>query len=168
MPIGLVDVYTGTVAGDRTGTPGRAAFEIVNANSAIIESAMEDAELKAFVVKCVAKDVAVVVEDAVEWWRQPYAFVLLEVRAAAFAAGGNDVVVDITENGVSVLDSELLVIPAGSETSYGYSPGALVDYVILGDNARMEIDIVAAGGSGSGDVLGLEVTLLGYVILATS
>jgi hypothetical protein len=168
MPIGLQDVNVGTVAGDRTGTPGRAAFQIINANSAIIEAAMEDAELKAFVVKCVAKDVAVAPEDAVEWWRQPYAFVLLEVRAACYAAGGNDVVIDITENGASVLDSELLVIPAGSETSYGYSPGALADYVILQDNSKMEIDILSAGGSGSGDVLGLEVTLLGYVILATS
>ena len=168
MPIGLQDVFTGTVAGDRTGTPGRGCFEIMNANSAIIEAAIEDAELKAFVVKCVAKDVAVAVEDSIEWWRQPYAFVVLEVRAACYAAGGNDVVLDITENGVSVLDTELLTIQAGSETSYGYSPGALVDYVILADNAKMEIDIVAAGGSGSGDVLGLEVTLIGYVILATS
>ena len=168
MPIGLVDVYTGTVAGDRTGTPGRTAFEIMNANSAIIEAAMEDAELKAFVVKCVAKDVAVAVETSIEWWRQPYAFVVLEVRAACFAAGGNDVVIDVQENGVSILGTDLLTIPAGSETSYGYSPGALVDYVILADNAKMEIDVVSAGGSGSGDVLGLEVTLLGYVILATS
>jgi len=168
MPIGLIDVYTGAVAGDRTGTPGRTAFGIMNANSAIIEAAMEDAELKAFVVKCVAKDVAVVVEEAVEWWRQPYAFVVLEVRAACYAAGGNDVVIDITENGISILGSDLLTIPEGSETSYGYSPEPITDYVILADNSKMEIDIVSAGGSGSGDVLGLEVTLLGYVILATS
>ena len=168
MPIGLQDVFTGTVAGDRTGTPGRNCFEIMNANSAILEAAIEDAELKAFVVKCVAKDVAVAVEDSIEWWRQPYAFVVLEVRAACYAAGGNDVVLDITENGVSILGSDLLVIPEGSETSSGYSPEPIVDYVILADNSKMEIDVVSAGGSGSGDVLGLEVTMLGYVILATS
>ncbi len=74
----------------------------------------------------------------------------------------------ITGGGVSILDSALLVIPAGSESSYGYSPAAVIADVILADNAKMEIDIVGAGGSGSGDVLGLEVTLLGYVILATS
>lgn len=166
MPIGLQDVYVGTVPGDRTGTPGRNCFEIMNANSAIIEAAIEDAELKAFVVKCVAKDEAVVAQDSIEWWRQPYAFVLLEVRAACFASGGNDVVIDLVENGVSVLDSGLLTIPAGSETSVGYSD-PITGYVILGDNNKMEIDIVEGGGSGSGDVLGLEVTLLGYVIWAS-
>lgn len=168
MPIGLQDVYTGTVAGDRTGTPGRNCFEIMNSNSAIIEAAMEDAELKSFVVKCVAKDVAVAVEDAVEWFRQPYAFVVLEVRAACYQAGGNDVVIDITEDGYSILGTDLLTIPEGAETSVGYSPEAITDYVILTDNSKIEIDVVQAGGSGSGDVLGLEVTLLGYVILATS
>ena len=102
MPIGLQDVYTGTVAGDRTGTPGRNCFTIMNNNSAIIEAAMEDAELKAFVVKCVGRDVVVVPETSVEWWRQPYAFVLLEVRAACYAAGGDDIVVDVMQNGTSV------------------------------------------------------------------
>jgi hypothetical protein len=168
MPIGLQDIYTGTVAGDRTGTPGRDAFTIINNNNAILEAAIEDAELKAFVVKCYGKDATVEVADAIEWWRQPYAFVLLEIRAACYAAGGNDVVIDLTENGSSVLGSDLLVIPEGSETSYGYSPEPITEYVILGDNSKMEIDVVGAGGSGSGDVLGLEVTLLGYVILATS
>jgi hypothetical protein len=168
MTIGLIDVYTGVVAGDRTGTPGRNCFETMNANSALIEAAMEDAELKAFVVKCVAKDVVVVPEESVEWWRQPYAFVLLEVRAACYSAGGNDVVIDLLQSGVSILDSGLLTIPAGSETSYGYSPALVINTVLLLDNAKMEIDIVEAGGSGSGDVLGLEVTLIGYVIWAAS
>ena len=168
MPIGLLDVYTGTVAGDRTGTPGRNCFEIMNENSSIIEAAMEDAELKAFVVKCVAKDVEIVAEDAVEWWRQPYAFVVLEVRVACYAPGGSDTVIDITAGGVSILDTDLLVIPAGSETSAGFSPQPMVDHVILLDNQKMEIDILEAGGSGgSSAATGLEVTMLGYVIWAT-
>jgi len=170
MPIGLGIINVGTVAGDRTGTPGRNAFEIVNSNSAIIEAAMEDAELKAFVVKCVAKDTIVAPEADIEWWRQPYAFVLTEVRAACYAAGGDDIVVDILENGVSVLSIDDLTIPAGSTTSVGYSPDPLPAPTILADNALMTIDIVAAGGStpASGDATGLEVTLIGYVVWVTS
>ena len=159
MPIGLGLIDVGEIAGDGTGDKARVAFQKINANSALIEAAVEDAELKAFVVKCVGKDVAVAAEDSIEWWRQPYAFVLLEVRAACFAAGGNEVVIDIRENGSSVLGSGLLVILEGSETGYS----SVLD-VILADNSKMEIDIVSAGGSGSGDVLGLEVTLIGYVI----
>jgi hypothetical protein len=169
MPLGLLDVFTGTIPGDRTGTPGRNCFEIMNANSAMIEVAIEDAELKAFVVKCVAKDTIVEAQDSVEWWRQPYAFVLLEVRAACYASGSNDIVIDITENGSSILETDLLEIPAGSETSFGFSPQALPDPVILQNNSKIEIDIVegAPSGAETGVTTGLEVTLIGYVIWTT-
>ena len=167
MPIGLQDVFTGTVAGDRTGTPGRGCFEIMNANSAIIEAAIEDAELKAFVVKCLGKGTVVAVEDAVEWWRQPYAFVVTEVRAAVFAEqSGADIVLDVLENGVSILDSNQLVIPAGSDTSVGFSPAPDTYNVILMDNSKMTIDIVDVGSGAT--ATGLEVTLIGYVIWVTS
>lgn len=166
MPIGLGLIDVGTVAGDRTGTPGRNSFQIVNANSEIIEAAIEDAELKAFVVKCVGKDTVVAVEESVEWWRQPYAFVLTDVRAAVFEAqSGADIVLDVLEGGVSVFDSNQLVIPAGSETSYGFSPAPNVYNVILMDNSKMTIDIVDVGSGAT--ALGLEVTLIGYVIWTT-
>lgn len=163
MPIGLELIDVGTVAGDGSGTPGRDAFTIINDNNALIEAAIEDAELKAFVVKCVAKDVVVEVEEAVEWWRQPYDFVLIEVRAAVFAEqSGGDIQIDIQEDGYSIFDSILLTIPAGSDTSVGYSPGPDVGYIILTDNAKMTIDIVDAGSGAT--ATGLEVTLIGYVI----
>ena len=167
MPIGLQDVFTGTVAGDRTGTPGRGAFEIVNANSAIIEAAIEDAELKAFVVKCVAKDTVVAVETDVEWWRQPYAFVLVEARAAVYAEqSGSDIEIDVNEGGVSILGGVPLVIPAGSTTSVGHSPTPDLSAVILADNALMTIDVDDVGSGAT--ATGLEVTLIGYVIWTTS
>ena len=167
MPIGLQLVDVGTVPGDRTGTPARSCFEIMNANSEVIEAAIEDAELKAFVVKCYGKDAVVEVATAIEWWRQPYAFVLLEVRAAVFAEqSGGDIVLDLLEDGVSVLDSNLLVIPAGSDTSVGFSPQALPYQVILNDNSKMTIDVVDVG-SGGGGATGLEVTCIGYVIWTT-
>lgn len=164
MPIDLQDVDVGLAPGDGLGDPARTAFQAINANNALLEESIEDAEFKSFVVKCVAKDVVVAVEDSVEWWRQPYAFVLLEVRAAVFAAqSGDDIVIDITEDGVSILDSNMLVIPAGSETS---SPSPDVEGVILADLAKMEIDVIDVGSSAT--ALGLEVTVSGYVILVTS
>lgn len=166
MPLTLLNIDVGTIPGDATGTPGRTAFQRINTNNALIAGAMEDAEIKAFVVKCVAKDTIVEVADAVEWWRQPYAFVLLEVRAAVYLEqSGGDIVIDITENGFSVLDSNMLIIPAGSDTSYGYSPQALSEFVILSDNAKMAINVVDIG---SGAVAtGLEVTLIGFVVLTS-
>ena len=100
MSLGLEIIDIGTVAGDNSGDPGRTAFDKINDNFATLETALEnsleDAVLKAFVVKCVAKDTVVAVGNAVEWWRQPYAFVVQEVRAAVFAEqSGSDIVVDI-------------------------------------------------------------------------
>ena len=167
MPLDLPRIDVGSIPGDKTGDPGRTAFQKFNTSADLIEEAMEDAELKAFVVKCVAKDTVVEVEETVEWWRQPYAFVLVEVRAAVFVEqSGSDIQIDIREDGVSILDSILLTIPAGSDTSVGYSPGPDVSYIILGDNALMEIDVVDVGSGAT--ATGLEVTLLGYVILTTS
>lgn len=164
--IALQRIDVGTVAGDKTGTPGRDAFIIINDNSDITEEALQDAELKAFVVKCVAKDVVVAIEEAVEWWRQPYAFVLTEIRAAVFTEqSGGDILIDLKEDGYSILDSILLTIPAGSDTSVGYSPAPDVSYIILGDNAKMTIDVVDTGSGATAE--GLEVTLIGYVIWVT-
>ena len=166
MPIGLQDINVGTTPGDDTGTKGRDAFIVVNDNNALIESAIEDAELKAFVVKCVGKDTVVTVEESVEWWRQPYAFVLMEVRAAVFEEqSGADIQLDILEDGVSILDSNGLVIPAGSDTSVGHSPAPDVRYTILEDNNLMTIDVVDVGSGAT--ATGLEVTLIGYVIWTT-
>ena len=166
MPIGLNIIDVGTVPGDRQGDPGRTAFQKINANSQILESAIEDAELKAFVVKCYAKDQVVAIETDVEWWHQPYAFVLTEVRAGVYAEqSGGDIQIDITQNGVSIFDSILLTIPAGSDTSVGYSPAPDVAYTILQDNAKIGIDVVDVGSGAT--ALGLEVIVTGYVIWTT-
>ncbi len=164
MHIELQRVFTGTQAGDDTGTKGRSCFEIMNANSAVIEGALEDAELKSFVVKCYGKDTLVEVAEAIEWWRQSFAFVLVEVRAAVFAEqSGDDIQLDVLEDGVSILGSIPLVIPAGSDTSVGHSPVPDVTDIILEDNAKMTIDVVSVGSGAT--AMGLEVTLIGYVIL---
>jgi hypothetical protein len=167
MSITLQLIDVGTVPGDGQGDPARTAFQIINSNSGVLDGAIEDAELKAFVVKIYGKDELVEVQTDAEWWRQPYAFVLLEVRAACYLEqSGDDIQIDILEDGVSVLGSNPLIIPAGSDTSYGYSPAPDTDYTILNDNAKMTIDVVDSGSSPT--ALGLEVTLIGYVIWVTS
>ena len=167
MPIGLQSVNVGAAPGDNLGDPGRTAFQIVNSNSEIIEAAIEDAELKAFVVKCYAKDTVIEIGTAVEWWRQPYAFVLTEVRAACFLGqAGSDIEIDINAGGASILGGVPLVIPASTTTSVGHSPQPDVSAVILSDNALMTIDVDDVGSGAT--ATGLEVTLIGYVIWVTS
>ena len=141
MPLGLQKIDVGTIAGDKTGTPGRDAFIIINDNVDLVEAAMEDAERKAFIVSLGSGIVAAGTD--IESFPMPYAFVLLEVRASVKEEqSGDDIQFDIKENGVSILDSILLTIPAGSKNSQGYSPAPDVEYIILEDWSEVSFDIV--------------------------
>jgi len=166
MPITLQQVDTGTAPGSGDGDPGRTAFEKVNANSLLLETVIEDAELKSFVIALGAPDEVVAVAENIDGFRMPFSFVLTEVRAEVKQAqSGADIIFDIKEDGVSVLDSNQLVIPAGSDTSYGFSPAPFVDYVIIENNNRVSFDIVDAGSGAT--ATGAKVTLIGYVIWTT-
>jgi hypothetical protein len=166
MPINLQVVNVGSSENDGTGDKGRVAFTKVNENSEVIVAALEDAERKAYVVPITANDAVVQIGDF-ESWRMPYAFVLTEVRASLeIEDSGGDVSIDITEEGYSIFQSgELLVVPAGSDTSVGYSPQPTVEYVLIEDNNRIRIEVedVPSGGTAAG----LKVYLIGYVIWTT-
>ncbi len=171
-PIQLQRIIVGTIAGDNTGDPGRDAFIRINENYDVLELSIEDAERKAFVVACTDENETIedrlvyLGDDDFKTFRIPYGFVLVEVRASLKtpdAAG--DIVLDILEEGVSVLDSGLLVVPAGGKTSVGYSPDPLPDPILLEDDNEIVIQHVNSPTGGA--AAGLDVTLIGYVIWTT-
>ena len=160
MPLTLTAVNVGSAPGDNTGDPGRTAFQTVNANFAIVAGAIEDAELKAFVVGCSAKGTDLAVEASIEYWHMPYSFVLLDVKAGVDVAPvGADIVIDILEGGVSVLGSGGLVIADGATTN---SVAEVVPYTILNTGSKMTIDVNQIGSTTAGQWL--KVSLIGYVV----
>jgi len=163
MPLTLTAVNVGSAPGDNTGDPGRTAFQTVNTNFAIVAGAIEDAELKAFVVGCTGKGVDLVVEDVVEYFPMPYSFVLLDARAEVFVAPtGADIVLDIQEGGYSVLQSGGLIIPDGTLTSESTAGNPVTPYTILNTGSVITIDVNGVGSTAAGQWL--KVTFIGYVI----
>lgn len=92
-------------------------------------------------------------------FRMPRAVTLTEVRASLGSAGGssgNQVQVDINQNGTSILSTKL-TIDAGEKTSTTAAVPAVISTSALTDDAEMTIDI---DDPGDGSV-GLKVTLIG-------
>ena len=160
MPLTLTAINVGTSPGSGNGDPGRTAFQTTNTNFALVAGAVEDAEIKAFVVGCTGKGVDLAVEESIEYWHMPYSFVLLDVKAGVDVAPvGADIVIDILEGGVSVLGSGGLVIADGATTN---SVAEVVPYTILNTGSKMTIDVNQIGSTTAGQWL--KVSLIGYVV----
>ena len=163
MPLTLVRVDVGLAPGDRLGTPGRGSFQIVNLNADYIEDAMLDAELKAFVAGGTSKGESIIVNDTLEHWHMPYAFVVTEIQAGVHVAPtGADIQIDVLENGYSVLDSAGLAIAAGEK----FGVWTAYDYIILEKGSELTFDVLQVGSTEPGEWL--KVTVVGYVIMTSA
>ncbi len=93
-------------------------------------------------------------------FRMPYAFKLIHVRASvATAPTGSTLIVDVNENGASILSTKLS-INAGEKTSFTAASAVVISDSDLTDDAEITIDIDQIGSSVAGK--GLKVTLFGY------
>ena len=96
---------------------------------------------------------------AVAYFRAPYAFTLTEVRASVLTAStGANIVVDINENGTSVLSTKLS-IDISEKTSETAASSAVISDSSVADDAEITIDIDQVGSTVAG--AGLIVYLIG-------
>lgn len=92
-------------------------------------------------------------------FRMPYAFTLSEVRSSLSGApAGAALVVDVNENGSSILATKLS-IDAGEKTSTTAATSAVISDTSLADDAEITIDVDQVGSSSAGK--GLKVYLIG-------
>jgi len=92
-------------------------------------------------------------------FRMPYAMTLTSVRASVGTAPtGSNLIVDINENGSTILSTKLS-IDAGQKTSTTASTPPVISDSALADDAEITIDIDQIGSTIAG--AGLKVTLLG-------
>ena len=92
-------------------------------------------------------------------FRMPYAMTLSEVRASVNTAPvGADVIVDINEEGTSILSTKLS-IDAGEKTSTTAATPAVISDAALADDAEITIDVDQIGSTTAGK--GLKITLIG-------
>lgn len=92
-------------------------------------------------------------------WRTPYAFTISEVRASlTTAATGAIFVVDINQNGVSILSTKL-TIDISETTSVTAATPPVISTTALTNDSIITIDIDTIGSTNSGQ--GLKVTIIG-------
>ena len=92
-------------------------------------------------------------------FRMPFPMNLTEVRSSSkVAPTGSDLIVDINENGVSVLSTKLS-IDATEKTSTTAATAAVISDSALADDAEITIDIDQIGATIAG--AGLKVWLIG-------
>jgi hypothetical protein len=92
-------------------------------------------------------------------FRAPYAFTLTDVRASVNTAPtGSTLIVDINENGTSVLSTKLSIDISEKTSTTAASPAVISDASIA-DDAELTIDIDQIGSTIAGK--GLKVTLIG-------
>lgn len=92
-------------------------------------------------------------------FRAPYAFTLTNVRASVNTAPtGSTLIVDINENGTSVLSTKLSIDISEKTSTTAASPAVISDASIA-DDAEITIDIDQVGSTIAGK--GLKVVLIG-------
>ncbi len=92
-------------------------------------------------------------------WRMPYAFTVSAVRASlTTAATGAIFVVDINQNGVSILSTKLTIDTSETTSTTAATPPVILT-TALGNDSIITIDIDTIGSTNSGQ--GLKVTIIG-------
>ena len=93
-------------------------------------------------------------------FRMPFAMTLVEVRASVKTAPtGSTIVVDINEDGSTIMTTNKLSIDAGEYTSTTAATAAGITDSALADDAEITVDIDQIGSTVAGT--GLIVTLIG-------
>ena len=92
-------------------------------------------------------------------WRTPYAFTISGVRASlTTAATGAIFVVDINQNGVSILSTKLTIDISETTSTTAATPPVILTSALT-DDSIITIDIDTIGSTNSGQ--GLKVTIIG-------
>jgi len=115
--------------------------------------------LETFILNSGDKGTAVGVETGVDYIRMPYNFRLTEVRASLYVASGALLTIDIKEDGVSILSTDLTIDSGEKTSTTAATPVVISDYALANDS-EVTFDISNTGGSVAGQ--DTKVYLIGY------
>lgn len=115
--------------------------------------------LEHIAIACSDETTAVTTGTAKATFRMPYAFTLTAVRASVTTAPtGSTLVIDINENGTTILSTKLS-IDASEKTSTTAASAAVISDASLADDAEITIDFDQVGSTIAG--AGVKVYLIG-------
>ena len=116
--------------------------------------------IESFVVACSDETTAITTGTAKAKWRMPYAFKVLAVRAGATTAPtGSTILIDINEEGTTILSTKLMIDASEKTSTTAATPYVLSD-TGLAEDAEMSVDFDQVGATIAGT--GVKVALIGY------
>jgi hypothetical protein len=111
------------------------------------------------IIACSDETTAITVGAGKATFRMPYALTLTEVRASATTAPtGAAILIDINENGASILSTKLMIDATEKTSTTAATPYAFSD-TALADDSEITIDFDQVGSTIAG--AGIKVTLIG-------
>lgn len=135
------------------GDTNREAFTKANSNFASLDKI-------ALIIAASDETTALTTGTTKTTFRMPFAMTLTEVRASVTTAPtGAAIIIDVNQNGASVVATERPAILAGEKTSTTSTTPGVVSTSALTDDAEITIDIDQVGSTIAG--AGLKVTLIG-------
>ena len=136
---------------------------VLTSNSAVadgIEWAATSAHkpTQSFITAC-SDETSDLATGILSYWRTPYAFTISEVRASVTTAPtGANITVDILQNGVSILTTNI-TIDATEKTSETAAIPPVILTSALTDDSEITINLTTIGSTLTGT--GLKVTIIG-------
>jgi len=133
--------------------------QVLTVNSAVADGIEWNTKLESFVIAC-SDETSDLTTGTKVTFRVPYAFTVTSVRASlTTAATGAIFVVDINENGTTILSTKLSIDISETTSTTAATPPVISDSS-LADDSIITIDIDTIGSTNSGQ--GLKVVIIGY------
>lgn len=125
----------------------------------VSSAAIDEAKIQNFVIACSDETTDLTVGTDKTQFRLPYGFTLTDVRCSVNTAPtGSTIIVDINENGSSILSTKLS-IDVSETTSTTAATQPVISDTSLADDSIISIDIDQIGSTVAGT--GLKVVLIG-------
>jgi len=133
--------------------------QILKVNSATADGIEWSNNIQSFVMAC-SDETSNITTGTKVTFRIPFAFTVTAVRASlTTAATGAIFVVDINENGTTILSTKLSIDISETTSTTAATPPVISDSS-LADDSIITIDVDTIGSTNSGQ--GLKVTIIGY------
>lgn len=151
-----------TVTLDNTGTANLTLASVLHSTGNAVQVVASERERATIIVPLSDETTDLTTGTGKFTMRMPFGMVLTAVRANVNTAPtGATIIVDINENGTSILGTKLS-IDASEKTSTTAASAATITDTNLADDAEITFDIDQVGSTVPGK--GLKVTLIGFVV----
>lgn len=160
MGLTLTDIDVGSAEGDNTGDKARVAFQAINANNALTETAVDKAGITSYTFNLSDEGTDLTTGLKVSIRPFGFAFTITEIRGGVTTAPtGSVLVMDVHAGGTTIMTTDKISIDATEDTSETAATPPALTTTSIGDDEKLEFYVDQIGSSVAGT--GASVTIIG-------